>query len=67
MTLNLKTSFAVMTIFFLITGASYAQTSDSIKVATVQERTETITLRMEKELALTKVQGAIKPGNESFG
>ena len=56
MILNCKHSFSVMIILCFITVLSAAQSPDTLKVATVQEKSEAITYRMERELSLTKAQ-----------
>jgi hypothetical protein len=53
---NFKHSLAVMIILCFITAIAFPQTADSLKVATIQEKSETISLRMERELSLTKAQ-----------
>ena len=56
--IHFKHSLTVMVIFCFITIALHAQSPDTLKVATAQEKSETITLRMEKELFLTKEQSS---------
>ena len=58
MILNSKRTVPVMIIFCFITVLSAAQSPDTLKVATVQEKSEAMTLRMEKELGLDKGQSA---------
>jgi shikimate kinase len=53
---NFKHSLAVTIISCFITVIGHAQSADTLKAATIQEKSETITFRMEKELALTKEQ-----------
>ena len=56
MTLKFKYFPAVMLIFCFITNALIAQSPDTLKAATVQEKSEALTFRMERELGLTKEQ-----------
>lgn len=58
MILNFKHSLAVMIFFCFITITLHAQTPDTLKVATAQEKSETIARRMENELSLTKEQAS---------
>jgi uncharacterized protein YbaP (TraB family) len=53
---NFKHSLAVPIISCFITVIGHPQSADTLKAATIQEKSETITFRMEKELALTKEQ-----------
>ena len=56
MTHNITLALRVMTILCFITATAYSQTADTLNGATLQEKVEAITLRMERELALTKPQ-----------
>ena len=56
MILDFKYTLAVVMIFYLITSAAHAQSPDTLKAATIQEKSEMIALRMEKELGLSKEQ-----------
>ena len=56
MILNSKRTVPVMIIFCFIAVLSAAQSPDTLKIATVQEKSEAITLRIERELSLTKAQ-----------
>ena len=53
---NFKHALTVMIIFCFITVIAHPQSADSLKVATAQEKSETISLRMQKELGLSKEQ-----------
>ena len=46
----------MMIIVCFITNVLNAQSADTLKTATIQEKSETMTLRMEKELGLSKEQ-----------
>jgi hypothetical protein len=57
MILNFKSSLAVMIFFCCITAVSRSQGIDTLqKVPTIKEKSETVILRLEKELSLTKDQ-----------
>ncbi len=51
-----KTLFATLVFSLLIVCVAHAQTNDTLKAASVQEKAEAIAARMERELLLTKKQ-----------
>lgn len=55
---NFKYFFPVIIILCFVANALNAQSADTLKGATIQEKSEALTVRMERELGLTKEQTA---------
>lgn len=56
MILNFKHSLAVMIPLCLITSLVHAQSRDTLESATIPEKAQIVSLRMERELGLSKAQ-----------
>lgn len=53
---NFKSVSPVMIILFFVTNALNAQSPDTLKGATIQDKSDALTFRMERELGLSREQ-----------